>query len=144
MPHKKKDYDKKIFRLLSVLNKLDAGKKASSRELAEEFNISLRTVQRDLELLNMAGFLLSSPEKGLHTFEQGFSLKKGSLTGEEASLLSFLYEISKSLGGRFEKSCHDIISKVTQQVYDSPFYAKIPRGTKITLNNPFTRSLRKR
>jgi len=141
MLHKSRDYDKKIFRLLTVLNRLDAGEKLATRQLAEEFNISIRSVQRDLELLGRAGFLLTSPEKGTHAFEEGFSLKKMHLTNEEASLLTFLYEIAKSLGDKFEKSFHDILKKVIQKEYDSPFYAKIPQGIKLKADSPFTKEL---
>ncbi|MBU0896722.1 MAG: HTH domain-containing protein, partial [Candidatus Omnitrophica bacterium] len=57
---KNKSYDKKIFRLLFILNKLETRKKVSTSDLAKEFNVSLRTVQRDIELLSMAGFPLIS------------------------------------------------------------------------------------
>ncbi len=136
-----KDYDKRIFRLLSILNKLDAGQKISSRELAEDFNVSLRSVQRDLELLSRAGFLLSSPKKGMYSFEDGFSLKKMRLTNEEASLLSFLYEIASSLGENFQKSFRNILQKVIQKEYDSPYYAKLPKGVGLKADYRFTADL---
>jgi len=136
-----KDYDKRIFRLLSILNKLDAGQKISSRELAEDFNVSLRSVQRDLELLSRAGFLLSSPQKGIYSFEDGFSLKKMRLTNEEASLLSFLYEIASSLGENFQKSFRNILQKVIQKEYDSPYYAKLPKGIGLKADYTFTSDL---
>ena len=62
---KNKNYDKKIFRLVSILNKLNGGGKVRSIELAEEFNVSIRSVQRDLDLLNLTGFPLDTQEKGI-------------------------------------------------------------------------------
>ncbi len=135
-----KDYDKRIFRLLSILNKLDKGYKISSRQLAEDFNVSIRTIQRDLEVLNQAGFLLTSLQKGLYKFEDGFSLSKVKITGEEACLLSFLYDIVKSLGEKFEKSYRRILKKILQEEYDSPFYVKIPQGVGLK-NYPFVSEL---
>ncbi len=133
---KDKDYDRRIFRLLAILNKLDAGQKISTLQLAGDFNVSLRSIQRDLSLLSTAGFLISSPEKGRHKFEDGFSLKKMKLSNEEASLLTFLCDISRSLGGKFEDSFRKILKKAIQQEYDSPFYAKIPEGVKLDTTLP--------
>ena len=138
---KNKDYDKKMFRLLTMARKLEAGKLATTREFSEEFNVTARTVQRDLELLNQAGFLITSPEKGIHTFEKGFSLRKMELSPEEASLLAFFGEIAKSLGGKFEESFRRIMKKVLQQEYDSPYYAKIPDGVKLEKEYPFVTEL---
>ena len=95
---KNKNYDKKIFRLVSILNKLNGGGKVRSSVLAEEFNVSIRSVQRDLDLLNLTGFPLDTPEKGVYSFMQGFSLRKLMLTNEEASLLTFSMRSRTRLG----------------------------------------------
>ena len=63
-----KSYDKRIFRLIYTLNKLDNGASVSTKELANEFNVSTRTIQRDIELLNMAGFPMMSVNKGKYNF----------------------------------------------------------------------------
>jgi predicted DNA-binding transcriptional regulator YafY len=126
-----KQYDSKIFRLMYILNKLDSGSKVLTKDIAQEFNISTRTAQRDLELLNMAQFPLMSVEKGEHAFQQGFSLKKMMLTHEQASLLAFLGEIAQSLGMKFEESFKDIVNKVISPECDLPYYAKIPEGVKL-------------
>jgi len=138
---KNKDYDRRIFRLFYILNKLDSSKTVSTRELAEEFNVSLRTVQRDLEILYMTGFLISSPKRGFYQFEKGYALKKIELTNEEASLLSFLYDVCKSLGKKFEESFHKILKKVIQKEYEFPFYAKIPETANLKENFPFLEDL---
>lgn len=63
-----------MFRLFYILNKLDTGTVKTS-ELAREFNVTQRTVQRDLELLSAAGFPLTY-EEGKYTFIDGFSLNR--------------------------------------------------------------------
>ena len=144
MSPKTKQYDKKIFRLLYALNKLDRGGKVSTRELSKEFNVSQRTVQRDLELLNMAGFPLAAlDDKGQHAFAEGFSLKKLMLTKEEASLLSFMLEVSKSLGRDFEESFGKLLKKVLTPEAEPMFYAKIPEGIKMDKQYPFMNDLKK-
>ena len=133
---KKGSYDKKIFRLVYILNKLDTENKVLTSKLAIEFNVSPRTVQRDLELLNMTGFPLCSSEKGCNSFAEDFSLKKILLSKEEASLLSFLYDTAKPLGKNFIDSFNDILRKVLLKATEPHFYVKIPLGTK--LNGEFT------
>lgn len=43
-----KDYDKALYRLTTIFCKLQAGESLSVKELAEEFNVSERTIQKDL------------------------------------------------------------------------------------------------
>ena len=50
-----RSYDRKLFRLFFVLNELSANRTARTKDLAEELNVSARTVQRDMELLQMMG-----------------------------------------------------------------------------------------
>jgi predicted DNA-binding transcriptional regulator YafY len=143
MTTKNTSYDKKVFRLFFILNQLDSRKKVSTSELAQEFNVSPRTVQRDIVLLNTTGFPIISFEKGYHSFMEGFSLKKMMLTKEEASLLSFLHDISKSLGEKFEDSFSNILKKVVSKDQDSAFYVKLPEGAKISKDYPFIKDLEK-
>jgi predicted DNA-binding transcriptional regulator YafY len=137
---KNRSYDKKIFRLVSILNKLDTKGKVKTSELAKEFNVSVRSIQRDLELLNMTGFPLVMVDKGTHAFMEGFSLRKLTLSQKEASLLSILYEMSKELGKDFQDSFKDILQKVLQN-NESSFYIKMPAKTKENTNIPFVKEL---
>jgi len=45
----KHDYDKKLFRLINILAKLYRGESFTIDELAIEYNVSNRTIQRDLK-----------------------------------------------------------------------------------------------
>jgi predicted DNA-binding transcriptional regulator YafY len=126
-----KQYDSKIFRLMYILNKLDAGSQIATQDLAKEFNVSPRTVQRDIQLIDIAQFPLTTMEKGQYSFQKGFSLKKMMLTHEQASLLAFLGEIAQSLGMKFEESFKGIVNKVISPECDLPYYAKIPEGVKL-------------
>jgi biotin operon repressor len=52
----KRSYDKRIFRLFSILKKLQfKNSYVTIDELSEEFNVSRRTIERDIELLRYAG-----------------------------------------------------------------------------------------
>jgi len=92
----------------------------------------------------MAGFPLAGlDDKGLHAFAEGFSLKKLMLTKEEASLLSFMFEISKTLGRDFEESFGQLLKKVLTPEAEPMFYAKIPEGIKMDKQYLFMDDLKK-
>lgn len=141
MNKNKTNYDKKIFRLIYVLNKLDRGEMISTRALANEFNVSQRTVQRDIELLNLSGFPLVQLDDGRYGFQQGFSLKKATLNNEEASLLALMYEMAGSLGSKFETSFTTLLRKLVTHEEISPFYVKLPEGLKLDSHYPFLNAL---
>ncbi|MFA7001865.1 MAG: WYL domain-containing protein [Candidatus Omnitrophota bacterium] len=143
MAAQNKSYDKKIFRLMSILNKLNGGGKVRSSELAKEFNVNIRSIQRDLDLLGQTGFPLDIPEKGVYSFAEGFSLRKMMLTNEEASLLSFFHEIADSLGKNFSESFRSLVTKMLAKEDDSPFYVKLPETQGPMKNFPFVRELEK-
>jgi len=48
-------YDKKIFRILSILKKLKTEKYLLTADLASEFNVSMKTICRDIDLLRNIG-----------------------------------------------------------------------------------------
>lgn len=141
MAGKNKDYHKKLYRLVRILNRLETEGKVSPRELAGEFNVSMRTAQRDLELINMAEFPLVAMTKGSYSFMPGFSLKSLPMSGEEASMLAFLCEIAKSMGGSFEKSFRSLHSKVILTSNGgTPFHAISPITPK--QDSPFMEDVR--
>jgi len=127
MTTKNRDYHKKLCRLVRILNMLETEGKVLPRQLAGEFNVSMRTAQRDLELLSMAEFPVVAMAKGSYSFMPGFSLKKLPLTEQEASLLAFLCEVSNTMGTDFAKSFKSLFSKVVLgSAGESPFQAIQP------------------
>lgn len=134
---KNKNYDPKIHRLMVILNKLDSGTPVSVSSLAKEFNVTPRSIQRDLRLLERADFRVEPAGKGCYTFAENFSLKKLMLSDEEASLMAFLYDISESLGDKFVKSFKSLQGKVMVEEVSNPYYVKVPDGLKLKDNYPF-------
>lgn len=128
---KAKNYDSKIFRILYILNRLDKGENISTRTFADEFNVSMRTVQRDMSLVQSVGFPVVSDDKGLYSFMDGFSLEKVRLSDQEASLISFLGEVTSSLGGGFQDAFKGLLGKIMPQDMDSVYYIKMPEGIKL-------------
>jgi predicted DNA-binding transcriptional regulator YafY len=120
------DYDTKLFRLVRILNELDSAKAVHTTDLAKEFNVSVRTTQRDINLLDKAGFPIVSSQKGQYSFVDGFSLKKISVSHDEASLMAIFYELTESLGGRFPKVYSGILKKLFSPTTDTPYFIKMP------------------
>ena len=52
----------KIDRLIGILSVLLQRDKVTSQELAEKFEVSRRTILRDIELINMAGIPVVSEQ----------------------------------------------------------------------------------
>lgn len=64
---------------------------------------------------------------GQARFQEGFSLKKASLSKEEASMLVMMSDLAKPLGANFEKSFKSLKNKVLAVDSRSPYFIKIPK-----------------
>lgn len=137
----KKDYIKTVERLISILSCLDKGGSISTSQLAEDLGVTQRTIQRDLDLLNRAGYPITEEERGRYTFMDGFSLRKVELSEEQASLLSFMFDISHSLGEKFEQSFRHLFKRLLARELDTPFYAKLPDGAKLPCDGAMVKDL---
>lgn len=62
-------YDKKFLRLVAILYRLGTIGRIRTPELACEFNVTLRTVQRDLNLIQQGGFPLVRTNAGWQLVE---------------------------------------------------------------------------
>lgn len=130
---KKKDYDKKLFRLIKILNVLQESRGTDTAALAAEFNISRRTAQRDIGRLVAAGFRIEQDElkKGFYRFCDGYSLKGLSVSDAEASLLVSLCDVARSMGGEFSEAYGSIFAKVMNtREWESPFFVMMPKPGK--------------
>ncbi len=122
MPESQK---KAAARRIAILSVLDQGNSVSIEHLVKEFDVVQRTIERDLTVLKEAGIPILGPDKGRYSFLAGYTLRKFSLTQEQASLMSFLFEMATDLGQTFENSFKDLFSRVTMKKLDSPFYVKV-------------------
>jgi predicted DNA-binding transcriptional regulator YafY len=136
-----KDYIKTVERLITILSRLDKGGSLSTAELAEKLGVTQRTIQRDLDLLCRSGYPITEKERGRYIFMEGFSLKKIELSEEQASLLSFMFDISHSLGEKFEDSFRGLFKRVMTRNMETPFYAKLPAGIKLPCDERIVKDL---
>ena len=120
---------KKLNRLLYLLNILDGGEIRVQRE-ARELDVTERTIQRDINDIDAGGFPVYKAAPGVYKFIEGFSLKKMNLTEAEASLLLVMQDVITLLGKPFQKSFASLRQKVLNAPEKSPFYIKMPAGSK--------------
>lgn len=68
---KQDEYDKKFHRLIATIYRLGTVGSVATGDLAREFNVHVRTIQRDLHLIERGGFPLTKTFSGWR-FVEGF------------------------------------------------------------------------
>ncbi len=116
----------KISRLMYILNEFDKGE-VCLPDVAEELGVTLRTVQRDLHILEDAGFPFANTKKGAYCFVEGFSLQRMRLTAKEAAMLALIGDIAHNLGGGFADTYKELRNKIVES-RRNPFFIKIAKG----------------
>jgi predicted DNA-binding transcriptional regulator YafY len=117
----KHDYDKILTRLTIILSRLNDGEALSVTELAKEFNVSERTIQRDFNER-----LISFPvyqEKKKWKMQEGFKLEK-STSIEDAVVLDIMEKLIEGAGRTFSMKAERLLFKIKNQSFN-PFYAKL-------------------
>lgn len=79
----------RLERLLAIIMYLLNSRRASARELAEHFEVSTRTIQRDIDALSMAGFPVYAWQgrKGGYELLDTFKMERSFLTSQELETL---------------------------------------------------------
>lgn len=132
--------ENKITRLLYLLNCLDKGE-VNLKEVAEDMNISLRSVQRYIQTIDEADFPIYDVRPGVYAFVEGFNLSKMQISAKEAGVLAFLSDIANTLGEDFSASYKNLCRRITAPNQDNPFFLKIAKGLNFE-DTPLTQTLR--
>ena len=117
----KHDYDTILTRLTIILSRLNDGEALSVKALAEEFNVSDRTIQRDFNER-----LISFPvyqDKKKWKMQDGFRLEKSSSV-EEAVVLDIMEKLMEGAGRTFSTKANKLLSKIKNETLN-PIYAKL-------------------
>lgn len=117
----KHDYDKTLFRLYTILSRLNDGEALSVKALAEEFNVSERTIQRDFNERLVPLYPIYQ-EKRLWRMKKGFKLEKQN-TSEDDLVLGILDKLVEGMGTTFSSKAKKLLSKI-HNATDNPIYAK--------------------
>ncbi len=118
----KHDYDKILSRLVSILSRLYQGEKLKTSELAKEFNVSERTIQRDFKERLLINFPIFYEDK-YWQMQKDFKLEKN-LSLEDKITLDILETLSANFGSKFHFKTKIIFEKLKNRKY-SPIFTKL-------------------
>ena len=100
---KRSDGDRQHYRVGKILNRLEDGP-IHLKSLAGEYRVTKRSIERDLDKIELYGYGIIIPKTGWRQFAPGVSLKKGKLDIQQQAALVILNEISRNLGASMHKS----------------------------------------
>ena len=118
----KHDYDKILARLIKILSRLNDGEALSVTELATEFHVSVRTIQRDFNDYLKDSFPIYQ-EKKKWKMKDGFKLEK-SVSIEETVVLDIMEKLIDGAGQKFSQKAERLLAKIKNEA-PNPFYAKL-------------------
>ncbi|MBD3824989.1 MAG: transcriptional regulator [Epsilonproteobacteria bacterium] len=136
----KKDYDKALFRFIGILTKLSDNERPTTKELADEFLVTPRTIQNDLKRLNAMHFPITKDAQKRHVFADGFSLNKTVLSKEEMIFLSLALDQFSDVDD-IDKVQERIFNKLVRQQFISPYFIKYEQLEDIDIDSPLITQL---
>lgn len=117
----KHDYDKILTRLTIILSRLNDGESLSVKALAEEFNVSERTIQRDFNERLISFPIYQDKKKWM--MQDGYRLEK-STSVEDAVVLDIMQKLIEGAGEKFATKADKLLSKIKNDSLN-PIYAKL-------------------
>lgn len=117
----KQDYDKILTRLTIILKKLNDGEALGVKELAEEFNVSTRTIQRDFNERLISFPIVQENKKW--KMQDGYKIEKSNNI-EDTVVLDIIEKMSENVGGKFSTKAKKLLGKIKNEEYN-PIYAKL-------------------
>ncbi len=118
----KHDYDTILTRLTIILSRLNDGEALSVTELADDFNVSTKTIQRDFNERLVLSFPIYKDRKKWK-MQDGFRLEK-STSVEDAAVLDIMEKLVDGAGNKFSAKAHKLLSKIKNDSLN-PIYAKL-------------------
>lgn len=136
----KKELIRKISRLVNELSLLGE-KPYPLDKMAKDLGVELRTVQRDMKLLESAGFPVYMPMRGCRAFPEGYSLEKMKISSREAALFAMFSDIALNLGESFCDTMDNIKAKVLNPPQtENPYFIMMPGGCSLP-NHPLFKEI---
>ena len=121
MPYKH-DYNKALTRLRIILQRLNDGEALGTKELAEEFNVSTRTIQRDFNERLISHYPIYQENKKWK-MQKGFRIEK-IRDIEDKIVLNILEKITDEIGGNFSHKAKKLLQKLKNEDFNH-IYTKL-------------------
>ncbi len=104
---------KRISRLTAILTQLQSKRVITSTTLAEKFGVSVRTIYRDIKVLEQAGVPISTAEGKGYSLMEGYRIPPVMFTENEANALITVEQvILKNSDSSLVMAYRDAISKI--------------------------------
>ncbi|RAV21476.1 helix-turn-helix transcriptional regulator [Paenibacillus contaminans] len=120
----------KLERLLSIIILLLNRRMVQAKELAERFEVSIRTIYRDIDAINAAGIPIVTYQgtNGGIGLSEGYRLDRNMLTNDElAAIVTALRSISTSYGKEQHQRLVEKINSVVLPAHEEEFQHKTNR-----------------
>ena len=118
----KHDYDKTLTRLRVILQRLNDGESLGVKELADDFGVSTRTIQRDFNEKLVSSYPIFQENKKWK-MQDGFKIEK-IRDIEDKIVLDIIEKITDGIGGNFAIKGKKLLSKIKNEEY-APIYTKL-------------------
>jgi len=118
----KHNYDKALTRLRIILQRLNDGEALGVKELASEFGVSTRTVQRDFNEKLVGSYPIFQENKKWK-MQDGFKIEK-IRNIEDQIVLDIIEKITDGIGGNFGSRSKRLLEKLKNDE-QSPIYTKL-------------------
>jgi len=118
----KHDYDKALTRLRIILQRLNDGESLSVKELAVDFGVSTRTIQRDFNEKLVSSYPIYQENKKWK-MQDGFKIEK-IRDIEDKIVLDIIEKITDGIGGNFASKSKKLLTKIKNEEHN-PIYAKL-------------------
>ena len=137
-----KSYDKTLSRLILTLTKLSNDEKPTIKELASEFGIGIRTIQRDV-YERLAYFPIEKDSEDKLKFIDGFTLDRSTLDNDEMMLVYLSLSQLKGLNNSFETKIDTILSKLLLPNFTTPYHIKTTTFERLEVDSKVVQSIKK-
>ncbi len=102
----------KFETMLNILNRLNSGERITRTDMAREFLVTVRTIDRYIDTLRNAGFPIDfDKQRGTYAFGPGYSLRKAELSPGE----HLAFGLAKSMVGKFGPQTVKALESVEQK-----------------------------
>lgn len=123
---KKKTYDKALYRLTKILELLFDDARPTIPELAEEFNVTERTIQKDV-YERLESFGVTKNSYGQLCFEYEIDIKKSFLRVEEMFFISLSLSQVEDIDDQHQQLAKGIFRKILKKELYNPYFIKPER-----------------
>ncbi|WP_455756455.1 helix-turn-helix transcriptional regulator [Sulfurimonas sp.] len=118
----KHEYDKGLFRLIDILTKLSKNELPTTKDLAKEYGVTIRTIQNDLNK-RLINYPIEKTTGHKYQFIDGFSLSHSALNTDEMILISLALSQFSDVKD-FDKITNSTIKKLISTTFLSPYHMK--------------------